>query len=85
MEHKKVVAICIVLLAVLLFYLAGAVDIGGGPVLDHLDSAMGGSLFMGIHYAVFSWLDPVEKDPNKKDIFTDVYMDFDKVRNNVSE
>lgn len=85
MEHKKAVTICIILLGVLVFYLAGAVNVGRAPILYHLDSAIGTSAFMGIHSVAFSWLDPQEKDPNKKDMFTTVYQDFDKVRKNVSE
>ncbi len=85
MEHKKAVALCVVLIAVLAFYLAGAVNVGGAPVLYHLDSVIGASVFMGIHSVAFSWLAPEEKDPNKRDMFTTVYQDFDKVRKNVSE
>lgn len=85
MEHKKAVVICIVLIGVLIFYLAGSIDIGGAPALYHLDSAIGSSIFMGIHAVAFSWLDPPEKDPDKKDAFTTVYQDFEKVRRQTSE
>ena len=83
--ERNYAALLIVVVAVIgVVYLGGAIEIGGKPLFGYIDSAIGTTVFMGIHNTMMNL---VSKDntPKKEDPFTKVQVDFKEVLKRTSE
>ncbi len=84
MDRKWLLPTIIIIAVAAILYVGGAVDIGGSPIFEHIDTAIGATVLMDTHEAIFSRLRKRHTE-KKEDPFTKMYMDFGKVRKQTSE
>ena len=84
MERNHVTLIIVVVAVIGVVYLGGAIEIGSKPVFEHIDSAIGITLFMGIHNTMMNLVSRDDSE-QKEDPFTKVHVDFNEVLKKTSE